>query len=52
VLEVSFTHIDKRDDQPNSIYNSDAANNQMDRTTEQLGPIIQQLLQHKIKPYS
>ena len=36
--KISFIHIDKRDDQPNSII-VNTANNQMDRTTTYVGPI-------------
>ena len=38
--KISFIHIDKRDDQPNSItVNTAKANNQMNRTTTYVGPI-------------
>jgi len=36
--KISFIHIDKRDDQPNSI-TVNTANNQMNRTTTYVGPI-------------
>ena len=35
---MSFIHIDKRDDQPNSI-TVNTANNQLNRTTTYVGPI-------------